>query len=275
MNHKIRIAISPCPNDTFSFWAMLHRQVNTFQMTFSVDMRDIEQLNRAATEQEFDVVKISYAHYPKVSQTYQLLAAGSALGFGNGPLLVSRRKVYPDEIPHLRIAIPGADTTANLLLTMAYPTASNKHVYQFSDIEAVVLSDEADAGLLIHETRFTYAQKGLHKIVDLGEFWEKETGLPLPLGAIAVRRDLSEDTKHQLNTVLRESVAYALQNPSATDEFVIRHAQTMSLDVCRKHIALYVNEFSVDLGETGKQAVHKLFSKGAAIGFFPKVFNIF
>jgi len=275
MNYKIRIAISPCPNDTFMFWAMLHRQIDTFHLTFSVDMRDIEQLNRAATEQEFDVVKISYAHYPKVSHTYQLLTAGSALGFGNGPLLVSRRKVYPDEVPHLRIAIPGADTTANLLLTMAYPTASNKQTYLFSDIEAVVLSDEADAGLLIHETRFTYTRKGLHKIVDLGEFWEKETGFPLPLGAIAVRRDLSEDTKHQINTVLRESVAYALQNPHETDEFVTSHAQTMSLDVCRKHIALYVNGFSINLGETGQQAVHTLFSKGAAIGFFSEIFNIF
>ena len=258
----IRLAISPCPNDTFMFWAMLYRQVDTFGLKFDVAMRDIAQLNRAAAEQEFDAVKISYAHYPKVSQTYQLLTSGSALGFGNGPLLVSRRKIYPDEIPFLRIAIPGTDTTANMLLTMAFPAATNKKEYLFSDIDEVVLTDEADAGLLIHETRFTYTQKGLRKIMDLGEYWEKETGLPLPLGAIAVRRDLSEETKHQLNTALRESIRYALQNPRATDEFVARHAQEMSLDVCRKHIDLYVNEYSVDLGEKGKQAVHTLFSKG-------------
>jgi len=240
------------------FWAMLHGQVDTFGLTFSVAMRDIEQLNRAATDQEFDVVKISYAHYPKVSQAYQILTAGSALGFGNGPLLVSRHKIYPDEVSHLRIAIPGVDTTANLLLTMACPTAINKKEYIFSDIEEVVLSGEADAGLLIHETRFTYIRKGLHKIMDLGEYWEKETGLPLPLGAIAVRSDMPETTKRQVNTALRESVRYALQHPCATDEFVIRHAQAMDIDVCRKHIALYVNEFSVDIGEKGRQAVNTL-----------------
>ena len=271
----ITLAISPCPNDTFMFWAMLHRQIDIFGLTFSFEMRDIGQLNRAATEQEFDVVKISYAHYPKVSQVYQLLTAGSALGFGNGPLLVSRRKIYPDEVPCLRIAIPGVDTTANMLLTMAFPTATRKKEYLFSDIEEVVLSDEADAGLLIHETRFTYAQKGLRKIMDMGEYWENETGLPLPLGAIAVRRNLSEKTKHQLNIALSESVRFALQNPRATDEFVTLHAQTMSLDVCRKHIALYVNDFSVDLGEKGKLAVHTLLGRGTETGIFSEEFNIF
>ena len=256
------IAISSCPNDTFMFWAMLHHQVDTYGIKFDVAMRDIAQLNRAATEQEFDVVKISYAHYPKLYQNYQLLTSGSALGFGNGPLLVSRRKIYPDEIPCLRIAIPGFDTTANMLLTMAYPAAITKKEYLFSDIEEVVLSDEADAGLLIHETRFTYSQKGLYKIIDLGEYWEKETGMPLPLGAIAVRRNIPELIKRNLNTALRESVRYALQNPRSTDDFVIRNAQEMSLDVCRKHIDLYVNEFSIDLGEKGKQAVQTFFSKG-------------
>ena len=259
----MKIAISPCPNDAFMFWAMLHGQVDTFGLKFNVAMRDIEQLNRAATAQEFDVIKISYAHYPKVSQAYQLLAAGSALGFGNGPLLVSRRKVYPDETPHLRIAIPGVDTTANLLLSMACPTATNKKEYLFSDIEEVVLSDEADAGLLIHETRFTFEQKGLRKIMDLGEYWEKETGLPLPLGAIAVRSDLPQVTKYQLNTALRESVRYALQHPRATDEFVVRHAQAMDINVCRKHIALYVNEFSVNLGAKGRKAVNTLLNMEA------------
>jgi len=259
----MKIAISPCPNDTFMFWAMLQQKIDTFGLKFTVAMRDIEQLNRAATEQEFDLVKISYAHYPKVSQAYQILTAGSALGFGNGPLLVSRHKIYPDEVPHLQIAIPGVDTTANLLLTMACPTAINKKEYLFSEIEEVVLSGEADAGLLIHETRFTYTRKGLHKILDLGEYWEKETGLPLPLGAIVVRSDLPETTKYQVNTALRESVRYALQNPCATDEFVIRHAQAMDIDVCRKHIALYVNEFSVNLGEKGKQAVNTLLNTKA------------
>lgn len=253
------------------FWAMLHQQVDTFGLCFDTVMLDIEQLNTSATEQAFDVVKISYAHYPKVSQAYQLLTSGSALGFGNGPLLISKQKVYPDEIPHLRIAIPGVYTTANMLLTIAYPTATDKQEYLFSDIEEVVLSGETDAGLLIHETRFTYQQKGLHKILDLGEYWEIETSLPLPLGAIAVRRSLSPDIKQKLNTTLRESVRYAMQNPNLPDEFVTCHAQAMDIDVCRKHIQLYVNDFSVDLGKTGKQAVDTLFKKGHAANFFPDI----
>jgi len=269
---SIKIAISPCPNDTFMFWAMLHRQTDAFGMNFSVDMRDIEQLNRAATEQEFDVVKISYAHYPKVSQAYQLLTAGSALGFGNGPLLVSRRKVYPDEIPHLRIAIPGVYTTANMLLTIAYPTATNKKEYLFSDIEEVILSDEADAGLLIHETRFTYQRKGLHKILDLGEYWENTYSMPLPLGGIAVRRDLSQDKKQKLNLALSESIKYAMQNTDLPEHFVKRHAKAMDIDVCRKHISLYVNDFSVDLGDKGKQAVAVFFEKGLFSNIMQPIF---
>ena len=271
MKREIRIAISPCPNDTFMFWAMLHRQIDAFGMSFSVDMRDIEQLNRAAAEHEFDVVKISYAHFPKISQAYQLLTAGSALGFGNGPLLISRRKIYPDEVPHLRIAIPGIDTTANMLLTIAYPTATNKKEYLFSDIEEAVLTDEVDAGLLIHETRFTYTHKGLRKILDMGEYWENETGMPLPLGAIAVRRELPDEVKRQINVAMCESVRYALQNPHQPNEFVAKHAQAMEPDVCCKHIQLYVNEFSIGLGEKGRQAVDYLFAKGMTAGFFPKV----
>ena len=268
----LSIAISSCPNDTFMFWALLHGQVNTFGLNFNVVMCDIEQLNKAATKQEFDLVKISYAHYPKVSQAYQLLTAGSAVGFGNGPLLVCRRKkITIDDVPNLRIAIPGVDTTANMLLTIAYPTANNKIEYLFSDIEEAVLTDEVDAGLLIHETRFTYAQKGLRKILDMGEYWEKETGLPLPLGAIAVRRELPDNVKRQLNAALCESVCYALQNPHLPNEFVLKHAQAMEPDVCRKHIRLYVNEFSVDLGEKGKQAVEYLFARGMTAGFFPEL----
>ena len=264
----ISLAISPCPNDTFMFWALLHKQVNTFNLTINVTFMDIEQLNRAATEHEFDVIKISYAHYPKVSNAYQLLTSGSALGFGNGPLLVSRRRIYPDEVSHLRIAIPGTDTTANMLLTIAYPEATNKKEYLFSDIEEVVLSDEADAGLLIHETRFTYKQKGLHKILDLGEYWEKTSSMPLPLGGIAVRRNLPNDIKQKLNVALKDSVVYAMQNPDLPNNFVKLHAQEMDIDVCRKHIGLYVNDFSIDLGDNGKQAVDFLFEKGVAAKFF-------
>ena len=265
------LAISPCPNDTFMFWAMLHRLTDSYGMTFITSMQDIENLNKAASELEFDLIKISYAHYPKVSQEYQMLTSGSALGFGNGPLLVSRRKIYPDETPHLRIAIPGVDTTANMLLTIAYPTATNKKEYLFSNIEDVVMSDEADAGLLIHETRFTYQQKGLHKILDMGEYWEKTCSLPLPLGGIAVRRNLLKDTKLKLNRALSESVRFALQNPALPEQFIKKHAQAMKIDICRKHIKLYVNEFSVELGEKGKQAIAAFFEKGRAANFFSDI----
>ena len=259
----INVGISCCPNDTFMFWAMLFEKVDSFGLKFRFEMRDIDNLNKAAAEQEFDIVKISYANYPNISQNYQLLTAGSALGFGNGPLLVSRRKIYPDEIPHLRIAIPGKYTTANMLLTIAYPAAINKKEYLFSDIEEVVLSDEADAGLLIHETRFTYTHKGLQKILDLGEYWEKTTSLPLPLGGIAVRRNLSQNIKQKLNIALKESVKFAIQNPVLPEQFVKQHAQEMDIEVCKKHINLYVNDFSINLSNVGKMAVSTLFEKAS------------
>ena len=272
----ISVAISSCPNDTFMFWAMLFGKVDCFGLKFDVELYDIERLNLLAVEQKFDMVKISYANYPNVSQFYQLLTAGSALGFGNGPLLVSKRKIYPDEIPNLRIAIPGMYTTANMLLTIAYPTATNKMEYLFSEIEDVVLSDETDAGLLIHETRFFYQQKGLYKILDLGEYWEKTTSLPLPLGGIAIKRELSQNVKQKLNTILKESVKYALQNPNKPEQFVKQHAQTTDIDICRKHINLYVNNFSAELGDDGKKAVFTLFEKTSK--YFPKItepiFNI-
>ena len=261
-SNEITLAISPCPNDTFMFWAMLHARVDTFGMSFKPIFRDIAQLNQAATEQEFDVVKISYAHYPSIAAAYELLDSGSALGFGNGPLLVSRSEIDVRELPHLLIAIPGVNTTANKLLTLACPQAANRREYLFSEIEEAVLTHKADAGLLIHETRFTYAQKGLKKIIDLGEFWEKKTGgLPLPLGAIAVKRSLPEKIKQNLNTALRHSIEHAMQNPRKPEKFIAEHAKEMDMEVCRKHINLYVNEFSVALGERGRKAVEELLAR--------------
>ena len=267
----LSLAISPCPNDTFMFWAMLHGQVDTFGLAFDVAFKDIEQLNLAATESAFDVVKISYALYPQISDNYRILTAGSALGFGNGPLLIGKRKIYPDELPHLRIAIPGVCTTANMLLTIAYPSARNKKEYLFSDIEQAVLDGEADAGLLIHETRFTYEQKGLRKIADMGEYWESATGLPLPLGAIAVRRDLPSEVTAKLNTALAAAVRYAFRYPEYPMEFVRSRAQATDAEVCRRHIGLYVNDFSVDLGEKGKLAVDTLFAKSKESGLITRI----
>lgn len=268
---RYTLAFSPCPNDTFMFWAMLNRQVDTCGMVFDAGFEDIEQLNLAAAEGIFDIIKISYAHYANISENYQLLTSGSALGFGNGPLLISRQKIHSGEIPHLRIAVPGIFTTANMLFSFAYPSAVNKKEYLFSDIEEAVLSGEADVGLLIHETRFTYAKKGLHKVMDMGEYWEHTAALPLPLGGIAVRRSLSPDAKMMINAVMRKSVKFALLHPDGPSAFVAQHAQDMNPEVCRKHINLYVNDFSVDLGIKGKQAVHTLFEKGRAACFFSTI----
>ncbi len=265
------LAFSPCPNDTFMFWAMLHQQIDTQGLRFDVELHDIDQLNTLAANGDFDILKLSYACYPQVSKEYQILYSGSAMGFGNGPLLISKQNIYPDEVSHLKIAIPGEYTTANMLLTIAFPNATNKKIYLFSDIEEAILSNEVDAGLLIHETRFTYQQKGLRKIMDLGEYWESETQLPLPLGAIAIRRSLNQEVKKKISAVLQESVRFALQNPSAPASYVAKHAQVMNPEVCRKHIDLYVNDFSIDVGKKGRLAVETLFERGQKAGFFQTI----
>ncbi|HCX99511.1 MAG TPA: 1,4-dihydroxy-6-naphthoate synthase, partial [Bacteroidales bacterium] len=222
-------------------------------------------LNNLALCSNADMVKISYALYPMICKDYQLLTAGSALGEGVGPLVVSKRKVYPDEVEHTKIAIPGQTTTANFLLSLAFPKASNKKVYLFSDIEEAVLQNEVDVGVLIHEGRFTYRQKGLFKVMDLGDFWEKTTSTPIPLGGIAIRRNLPERIKQELNSLTRQSVEYALSNTGAAMPFVKQHAQEMDEHVILSHIKLYVNKFSIDLGERGKQAVLKMLENSSSL----------
>ena len=178
---KLKLGFSTCPNDTFMFDAMVHHKIDTFGLDFDLHLADIEELNQLSLKGELDITKISYAAYTKVSDKYIFLNSGSALGENNGPILISKRKIYPDEVNNLKIAIPGKNTTANMLLSIAYPEAKSKVEYLFSDIEDVVLSDEVDAGLIIHENRFTYEKKGLKKIIDLGEFWERKTNKPIPL----------------------------------------------------------------------------------------------
>jgi 1,4-dihydroxy-6-naphthoate synthase len=200
-----------------------------------------------------------------------LLTAGSALGEGVGPLVVSKRKVYPDEVEHTKIAIPGETTTANFLLSLAFPMAINKKVYLFSDIEEAVLQNEVDVGVLIHEGRFTYRQKGLFKVMDLGDFWEKTTSSPIPLGGIAIRRNLPEKVKQELNALTKQSVESALGNNSAAMPFVKQHAHEMDEQVILSHIELYVNKFSVDLGERGQQAVLKMLEKSSSLELYKGV----
>ena len=266
---NLTLGFSTCPNDTFIFDAMVNGRIDTEGLHFTLHLADVEELNRLAFTSEIDISKVSYHAFAYLSDAYQLLTSGSALGFGNGPLLISKHKIYPDEVKELKIAIPGKYTTANLLLSLAYPHLNQKTEYLFSDIEEVILSGEADAGVIIHENRFTYQSKGLRKIVDLGELWEQENGLPIPLGGIIVKRKLPEDIRHKINRVLRRSVEYALQNPNDSLPFVRQHAQSMDESVMQSHIRLYVNDFSVDLGLKGREAIDTLYAKGAQKLLFP------
>ena len=266
---NLTLGFSTCPNDTFIFDAMVNGRINTEGLLFNVHLADVEELNRMAFSAEIDISKVSYHAFAYLSDAYQLLTSGSALGFGNGPLLISKHKIYPDEVKELKIAIPGKYTTANLLLSLAYPHLNQKTEYLFSDIEEVILSGEMDAGVIIHENRFTYRSKGLRKIVDLGELWEQQYGLPIPLGGIIVKRNLPEDIRHKINRVLHRSVEYALQNPNDSLPFVRQHAQSMEESVMQSHIRLYVNDFSVDLGVKGREAIDTLYAKGSEKLLFP------
>jgi 1,4-dihydroxy-6-naphthoate synthase len=270
---KLTLAFSPCPNDCFMFDAIVNRRIDLDGLEFDVRLADVEALNKAAFAGEVDVTKLSYHAYAYCAENYVLLDAGSALGRNCGPLLVSRRPLTEDDGASgaLRIAIPGKYTTANFLLGLAFPAAKNKTELLFSEIEGAVLDGRFDAGLIIHENRFTYAAKGLRNIVDLGEFWEAETRSPIPLGGIVVRRALPEDIRHNVNRVVRRSVEYAFQHRTASLPLVREHAQEMSEDVMYQHIDLYVNEFSVDLGAEGRRAVELLFDRARAAGVIPAV----
>ena len=267
----LTLAFSPCPNDTFIFDAMIHGKVDTEGLEFSPVIADVEKLNKLAFEAETDITKISYHAYALVADLYRLLSAGSALGYKNGPLLISKEKIYPDEIKDLNIAIPGEYTTANLLLSIAYPKVKQKKAYLFSLIEEVVLSGEMDAGLIIHENRFTYQRKGLKKIIDLGEYWESLTGMPIPLGGIAVNRKLAVPLQQKINCIMKRSVEYAFNHPKEAYLFVKQYSQEMEDDVIQSHINLYVNDFTKDLGVNGRKAIETLYGKAAEKGVIKPV----
>jgi 1,4-dihydroxy-6-naphthoate synthase len=270
---KLTLAFSPCPNDCFMFDALVHGRIDGEGLEFDVRLGDVEALNKAAFAGEIDVTKLSYHAYAYCAREYVLLDAGSALGRNCGPLLVSKRPISPQTVASgaMRIAIPGKYTTANFLLGLAFPAALKKTELLFSDIEGAVLDGRFDAGLIIHENRFTYAAKGLKKIVDLGEFWEGETGAPIPLGGIVVRRSVPDAIKQRVNRLVRRSVEYAFAHRSASLPYVREHAQEMSDEVMYQHIDLYVNEYSVDLGPDGHRAVELLFEKARALGVIPPI----
>jgi len=256
---KLSLAFSTCPNDTFIFDALVHKNIDTEGLDFDVILGDVEELNKLAFKGDVDITKLSYHAYAYISDNYKLLNSGSALGYKNGPLLISKHKIFPDELNDIKIAIPGKNTTANLLLSIAYPQAKNKKEYLFSDIEEAVLSGEVDAGLIIHENRFTYAEKGLNKIIDLGEFWEEKTKLPIPLGGIVVNRNLSVEIQKKIDRVLKRSIEYAFANPKSAYNYIKQFAQEMDEEVMYNHIKLYVNDFTKDLGTEGKKAIETLY----------------
>lgn len=268
---RLTLGFSPCPNDCFMFDAMVHRRIDLEGLEFDVRLADIEALNTAAFAGDADVTKLSFHAYAYCADRYVLLDAGSALGRNCGPLLISKRPISKEEVAagSLRIAIPGQYTTARFLLGLAFPAARNTIEVLFSEIEGALLDGAYDAGLIIHENRFTYEAKGLKKIIDLGEYWESETGAAIPLGGIVVRRSLSEDVRQRVNRVMRRSVEYAFAHRADSLPFVRAHAQEMSEDVMYRHIDLYVNDYSIDLGADGKRAVEVLFTRARAAGVIP------
>jgi len=259
---KLSLGFSPCPNDTFIFDALIHHKIDTEGLEFEVFYDDVETLNQKAFRGELDITKLSYHAFAYVANKYVLLDAGSALGYGVGPMLISDVEISISDLennPDYKIGIPGKYTTANFLLGLAFPNAKNKMELVFSDIENALLEGRIDIGLIIHENRFTYQDKGLKKIIDLGDYWEKQTGCAIPLGGIVANRNLPLDVQHKVNRVLRKSVEFAFANPKSGLDFIRSHAQEMSEEVMYKHIDLYVNKYSVDLGEEGRKAIRLMF----------------
>jgi 1,4-dihydroxy-6-naphthoate synthase len=268
---ELTLGFSTCPNDTFIFDALVHKKIDTEGLNFNIALADVEELNKMAFEEKIDITKLSYHAFAHVANRYKLLTSGSALGRKNGPLLISRKKIYPDEVFDLKVAIPGRYTTANLLFGIEFPKIKEIKEYLFSDIEDAILGDEVDAGVIIHENRFTFEKKGLQKIVDLGEVWEEKTGNPIPLGGIIIHRKFDCELQQKVNRVLRRSIEFAFENPQSSRNYIKKYAQELEDSVIEKHINLYVNDFTVDLGEDGKKAINTLFEKATKMGVVESV----
>lgn len=269
MKQPLTLGFSPCPNDTFMFYPLVHGLVDTGGHSFNERLEDVETLNRLAVKGVLDVTKVSYAALGHIREEYTLLRAGSALGRGCGPLLVAKEQLDPAELAGKTIAIPGRYTTAHLLMRLYNPDLVNFLEMPFHEIMDAVLTGRADAGVIIHESRFTYQGFGLHQLVDLGQWWEGETGLPIPLGGIVARRSLGGDTIRSIEAALGAGVEYARANPAEAAHYIREHAQEMSEQVCAAHIGLYVNDFSQSLGSEGEQAITELLRRAEAAGVVP------
>lgn len=274
---KLTLGFSPCPNDTFIFDALIHHKIDTEGLEFEVYYDDVETLNQKALRGELNITKLSFHAFAYVANQYALLDSGSALGFGVGPLLISKKHFNSEaaqlrtQNSELKVGIPGKYTTANFLLGIAYPELQNKQELVFSEIESALLEEKIDLGLIIHENRFTYQDKGLNKIVDLGDYWEKLTGCAIPLGGIVINRNLERDVQLKVNRLIRQSVEYAFAHPKSSIDFIREHAQAMEESVMYKHIELYVNKYSINLGEEGRKAVDTLFKLAQERGIIPAI----
>jgi 1,4-dihydroxy-6-naphthoate synthase len=257
----LTLGFSPCPNDTFIFDAMVNGKIDTKGLKFNYIMEDVETLNRWAEEGKLDITKLSYSTFLKTVDQYALLHSGSALGKGVGPLLIAKEQLDLNNIEQFKIAIPGFNTTANLLLSLAFPQATNKTEIIFSEIEDAVLKGEYDAGLVIHESRFTYQAKGLTKLMDMGDWWENEVNAAIPLGGIVARRSFDKELLAGIDCIIKESVQYSWKHYPELAPFITENAQEMEEAVMRRHIDLYVNEYTTDLGEVGRTAIQTLFDK--------------
>ena len=257
---KLTIGFSPCPNDTFIFDALVNKKIDTEGIEFEALLEDVQTLNKWALEKKLEVSKISYGVLPLVLDNYTLLNSGGALGKGVGPLLISKNQVsdIATEISKMSIAIPGENTTAHLLFSYAFPAARNKKFMVFHEIEKAVLGGKVDIGVIIHENRFTYMDKGLVKLMDLGKFWEQSTGNAIPLGGIIIDRKIDTQIQKKVDELIRKSLEYSFANYPVISSYVAKHSQEMSEDIMRKHIDLYVNDFSISLGDEGRNAVHTL-----------------
>lgn len=257
----LTLGFSPCPNDTFIFDALVNKKIDTEGIDFDVVLEDVETLNQWALQDKLDITKLSFPALFQSLDNYVLLNAGSALGKGVGPLLISNKEqeMMNGEVNRSTIALPGMNTTANLLFSFAYPEALNKNFMLFSTIEDAVVKEESDLGVIIHENRFTYQQKGLHKVMDLGEYWEGKMKSPIPLGGIAISQSVKRSVALKVNELIRKSLEYSFANYPVITNYVKQHSQTMSEEVMRQHIDLYVNNYSLDLGEEGKKAIETLY----------------
>lgn len=255
---KLSLAFSPCPNDTFMFHDLAMGNCCLSGLEFDIHLHDVETLNQYACQDKYDISKLSFYAYLKVHEQYDLLPTGAALGFGCGPVVVGKKAIKRSELLHHRIALPGQLTTAHLLFRLWAPEAHNKQFVTYDRILELLLSGETDYGVLIHESRFTYEQAGFQKIVDLGDWWEKKTALPIPLGCVAIRKKLPVGLAENFSSLLKRSINNSLAYPERTYEYIRQYAQEMDRSVLNRHIQTFVNQYSLDLGDEGRAAVAKL-----------------